>query len=213
MISFKQLLNDWFVRQRKTTPLGIRKLRYDTVRLSGHPHHAPVFVSTVMNVQGCHQSTKREAEQSAAERALVELRVNPPTNHLDINDYDYRRITSNPFLLLVDHENIQKLTNVELMQDIGSVYAYSSRTNRVSQQQLPTFIERIIVDSVQKNACDLKMIMHATLAAWSEPKTMIFFMSHDNLFGTTADLLRADNIAAHQVTTVNEILDILQRVE
>ncbi len=209
MISFKQLLNDWFVRQRKTTPLGIRKLRYDTVRLSGHPHHAPVFVSTVMNIQGHRQSTKREAEQSAAELALTEL--NTPMHHLD--NYGYKRIPSNPVLLLVDHENIQKLTNVELMQDVGSVYAYSSRTNRVSQQQLPTFIERIIVDSVQKNACDLKMIMHATLAAWSEPKTMIFFMSHDNLFGTTADLLRADNIAAHQVTTVNEILDILQRVE
>nr|QBK86752.1 MAG: double-stranded RNA binding motif-containing protein [Marseillevirus LCMAC103] len=229
-MSAKNLLQELLHKRGSPPP------RYETERIGGLDH-IPRFVSVVRFGGGLEAqsvaSSKKKAEQKAACRAVAILdareigAVAHEIGNVDaareIGDVDVareignvdvaREVDASHTFVLIDHENIQKLPDIAKLQAAGGkVFAFASRTSYLAQQPLPSFVERVLVDSTQKNACDVAAIMKAAwlIQEWGRP--VLVFVSRDNIFGTTVELIRQLGVPAHQATSVAECFEFLKTV-
>ncbi len=188
--------------------------QYKTER-SGGSDHSPTFISTVKYEQteivGEECSSKKSAEQSAAQEALDSFAAQPLVGQADqppppcTLPFPWEARSRQNAVVLIDHENIQKLPGIENLRGLATVYAFSSRTNYLSNQKLPNFVVRITVDSTQNDACDVAIII---IAARLTADTIVF-VSRDKIFGVTAELFRQNGIDAVQLTCIEECLHYL----
>ncbi len=176
-MSFKNKLQE--IIQRDGGPIP----KYITSRIGG-TEHQPIFkslviytLSTVANKAcGKEARNKKEAEQSAAQKAIQQLSLQPnsPRLRLDSTDQIY---------ILIDLENvdIKKFMNKYSFNDYVDVYGFISEHHPQSDNKIRG-VNVIKVPSSRPDAADVGMIMYATQISLNQLNSSLILVSNDRIF-------------------------------
>lgn len=201
----KNLLQEYCQRQKIPLP------SYTTTRCGG-PNHQPKFISQVIfnkkSYEGEIADSKVKAEMEVALRACRDLGI------ISINPVPIKKLLGSKPLILIDLDNKGKaMSELTTYTEVADIVAFAGKLSSAARNDLivPTGMNRIIVNSSQKDAVDVAIIIYLTQQIERGSYQSIYVLTGDHFGSTLTEILQQwyPEIKYTHVTSVSNFLTFL----